>query len=103
MNGSRRGGRNERVASQRSGAAVAGVTNADRQTASAVTRRPAKMPPPGGRRVEAQTEVPRGLAFLLETINAAVSLNLTIVAGGQLKLATTSLTDLHHELRTIQF
>ena len=103
MNGSRRGGRNERVASQRSGAAVAGVTNADRQTASAVTRRPAKNAAARREKVKARSEAPRGVAFLLETINAAVSLNLTIVAGGQLKLATTSLTDLHHELRTIQF
>jgi hypothetical protein len=45
--------------------------------------------------------VPRGVAFLLETINAAVSLNPTMVACGQLKLATTSLSDSHHELRTI--
>jgi hypothetical protein len=41
------------------------------------------------------------VAFLPETINAAVTLNPTMVASGQLKLATTSLTDSHHELRTI--
>jgi hypothetical protein len=72
-------GRNERVASQRSGAALAGVTNADRQTASAVTLRPAKMPPPGGEKVKARTKAPRGVAFLLEPTNAAVSLNPTMV------------------------
>jgi hypothetical protein len=96
------GGRNERVANQRSGAALAGVTNTDRQTASAVTRRPAKMPPPAGRRLKHEARRLAAVAFLLETVNPAVSLNPTMVACGQLKLATTSLTDSHHELSTIQ-
>ena len=39
-----------------------------------MTRRPANMPPPGGRKLKARTEAPRGVAFLLGIINAAVSL-----------------------------
>src|ERR1043166_7572866 len=48
-------------------------------------------------KVKARTKAPRGVAFLLEPINAAVSLNPTMVSWGQLKRPTTSLTDSHHE------
>jgi hypothetical protein len=59
------------------------------------------MLPARRKKVKARSEALAAWPFLLETINAAVSLNSTMVACGQLKLATTSLTDSHHELRMI--